>query len=139
MEMERPKLTIFTDGSYASSTNTGGVGFVVVKENKQIFSYSKMFKNTTNQRMEVIAVCIALESVKNPSEIEIVTDSMYVVGTMTKNWKRKANNDLWERLEAAASKHKVTYTWCKGHADNEFNRTADTLAFNASKQVTPSE
>lgn len=133
------KLTIYTDGSYAPSTNTGGIGFVVVKEDKQIFSYSKMFKNTTNQRMEVIAVCIALESVKNPSEIEIVTDSMYVVGTMTKNWKRKANNDLWERLEAAASRHKVIYTWCKGHADNEFNKTADTLAFNASKQVTTSE
>lgn len=133
------KLQIWTDGAYSPSNNQGGIGFVVVKEDKQIFSYSKMFKNTTNQRMEVMAVCIALESVKDPSEVEIVTDSMYVVGTMTKNWKRKVNNDLWERLEAAASKHKVTYTWCKGHADSEFNKTADTLAFNASKQVTPSE
>lgn len=131
------KLQIWTDGAYSPSTNTGGVSFVVVKENKQIFSYNKMFKNTTNQRMEVMAVCIALESVKNPSEIEIVTDSMYVVGTMTKNWKRKANNDLWERLDMAISRHKVTFTWCEGHANNEFNELADTLAFNASKQISP--
>ena len=131
------KLFLYTDGAYSPSNNQGGIGFVVVKENKQIFSYSKMFKNTTNQRMEVMAACIALESIKEASEIEIVTDSMYVVGTMTKNWKRKANNDLWDRLEAAASKHKVTYTWCKGHADNEHNKAADVLAFNASRQIAP--
>lgn len=133
------KLLLYTDGAYSSSTNQGGASFVVVKDGKQAFTYSKAFKNTTNQRMEIIAVCIALESIKNPSEVEIVTDSMYVVGTMTKGWKRKANNDLWERLETAASKHRVTYTWCKGHANNEFNQTADTLAFNASRQFIPSK
>lgn len=129
------KLTIYTDGAYSPSNDQGGIGFVIAQEGKRLFSYSKMFRHTTNQRMEIIAVCIALESIKDDSEIEIVTDSMYVVGTMSKNWKRNANNDLWERLEVAASRHKVTYTWCKGHANNEFNELADTLAFDASKQL----
>lgn len=134
--MENDLYTIYSDGAYSPSTNQGGVGFVIVKNGVKIFSFSKMFKNTTNQRMEVLAMTIALESIKTPSNIKVVTDSMYLVGTLTKNWKRKANLDLWERLDKAISKHlTVNVEWVKGHANDQFNEEADKLAFNASKQI----
>lgn len=86
--------------------------------------------------MEMLAMTIALESIKNPSEVTVVTDSMYLVGTLTKNWKKKANLDLWERLGKAIDKHiKVDVCWVKGHAKNEYNNEADKLAFEASKQL----
>lgn len=130
------KYLIYTDGAYSPSTNKGGIGFVILKEGKEIFSYSKMFKNTTNQRMEILAMCIALESIKNPSDIKVLTDSMYLVGTLNKGWRRKANLDLWSRLDSAIKRHtNVTIEWCKGHAGSEYNEIADKLAVNASKEI----
>ena len=127
---------VYTDGAYSPSTNKGGIGFVILKNNKEFFSYNKMFKNTTNQRMELLALCVALESIKNPSRIKVVTDSMYLVGTLNKNWKRKANIDLWSRLDKAISKHNnVLVEWCKGHAGSEYNEKADKLASNACKEI----
>lgn len=79
---------------------------------------------------------IALESIKTQANIKIITDSMYLVGTLTKNWKRKANLDLWSRLDKAMEKHlDVQLEWVKGHANDQFNEEADKLAFNASKQI----
>lgn len=127
---------IFTDGAYSSSTDQGGVGFVILKEDKEIFSFSKMFKHTTNQRMELMAMIIALESIKIQANITVISDSMYLVGTLTKGWKRKKNLDLWNRLDKAIEKHlSVDVKWVKGHADNQMNQKVDTLAFNASKQI----
>lgn len=99
------KYTIFTDGAYSPARNQGGIGFVIVEDGKEVFSYSKMYVNSTNQRMELMAVIVALESIKTSSEVIIVTDSMYIVGTLTKNWKRKANTDLWARLDKAIERH----------------------------------
>lgn len=130
------KFRIYTDGAYAPTINQGGIGFVVLKEDKKIFEYSKMFKNTTNNRMEQMACIVALESIKNPSEIDIVTDSMYVVGTYTLNWKRKKNIDLWERFDKAISKHiKVNFKWVKGHDRDKYNNECDKLAQEASKEL----
>lgn len=127
---------IYSDGAYSPSIDQGGVGFVVLKGEEKIFSFNKMFSHTTNQRMEMLAAIIALESLKNASYVTIVTDSMYLVGTMTKNWKRKANLDLWERFDKAIAKHlSVNFTWVKGHDKNKYNEEADKLAFNASKQL----
>lgn len=127
---------IYSDGAYSPSIDQGGVGFVVIKGEEKIFSFNKMFSHTTNQRMEMLAAIIALESLKNASHVTIVTDSMYLVGTMTKNWKRKANLDLWERFDKAIAKHlSVNFTWVKGHDKNKYNEEADKLAFNASKQL----
>lgn len=129
-------LVIFSDGAYSPSNNQGGIGFVVLKNDEVIFKFSKMFTNTTNQRMEVLAATIALESIKNTSNITIITDSMYVVGTLMKGWKRKKNLDLWNRIDKAIEKHsKVDFIWTKGHADNKYNQMVDELAFNASKQI----
>ena len=128
---------IYCDGAYAPSRDQGGVGFVILNEDDEILAKgSKGYKNTSNQRMEQTAVLLALNSIKIPSDIEVFTDSMYLVGTYTKNWKRKANQDLWKKLDYVISKHKsVKFTWVKGHADNEFNQLCDSLAFNASQEL----
>ena len=128
---------IYCDGAYAPSRDQGGVGFVILNEDDEILAKgSKGYKNTSNQRMEQTAVLLALNSIKTPSDIEVFTDSMYLVGTYTKNWKRKANQDLWKKLDYVISKHKsVKFNWVKGHADNEFNQLCDSLAFNASQEL----
>ena len=128
---------IYCDGAYAPSRDQGGVGFVILNEDNEILAKgSKGYKNTSNQRMEQTAVLLAINSIKTPSDIEVFTDSMYLVGTYTKNWKRKANQDLWKKLDYVISKHKsVKFTWVKGHADNEFNQLCDSLAFNASQEL----
>lgn len=128
---------IYCDGAYAPSRDQGGIGFVILNEDDEILAKgSKGYKNTSNQRMEQTAVLLAINSIKTPSEIEVFTDSMYLVGTYTKNWKRKANQDLWKKLDYVISKHKsVKFTWVKGHADNEFNQLCDNLAFNASQEL----
>lgn len=130
------KYTVFTDGAYSPAKNQGGIGFVILEDGKEIFSYSKMYKNSTNQRMEQMAVIVALESIKERSEITLVTDSMYIVGTLTKGWKRKANVDLWERMDKAVGRHNlVAVNWCKGHSNSEHNNKADRLACNASNEL----
>ena len=128
---------IYCDGAYAPSKDQGGVGFVILNEDDEILAKgSKGYKNTSNQRMEQTAVLLAINSIKTPSDIEVFTDSMYLVGTYTKNWKRKANQDLWKKLDYVISKHKsVKFNWVKGHADNEFNQLCDSLAFNASQEL----
>lgn len=128
---------IYTDGAYSPSTNKGGIGFIVLKDEQEIFSYCKSYKNTTNQRMELRAAIMALESINVKSDIKIISDSMYLVGTMNQGWKKKANKDLWERLEKAIKRHNtVTFEWCKGHNNNVFNNKVDELATNASKFLT---
>lgn len=130
------QYTVYTDGAYSSVLNQGGIGFVIIKDNKKFFQYSKMFKNTTNNRMEMLACIVALESIKNPSEVEIITDSMYVVGTYTKNWKRKKNIALWNRFDEAISKHtKVTFKWVRGHDGDKYNSECDKLASEASREL----
>lgn len=125
---------VYTDGAYSSARNQGGIGFVILKDDKEVARYAKMYKNTTSQRMEQMAAIVALESIVTPSEVTIVSDSQYVVCTYTKNWKRKANLDLWKRFDAAIKFHaKVDFSWTKGHADDEYNKICDKLAQEASR------
>ena len=78
--------------------------------------------------MEQLAVAIALESIKESSDIEIYSDSAYVVNTYEQNWKRKANLDLWNRIDKAKEKHNVQFIHIKGHAGNQYNELCDKLA-----------
>lgn len=127
---------VYTDGAYSPSRDQGGCAFVVLKEDKKIFTFKKMFKQTTNQRMEMLAACIALESIKGDGEINIYSDSAYLVNSINMGWQRKANLDLWERLDKAIAKHsKVVFNWVKGHALDQYNSEADKLAVEASEQV----
>ena len=126
---------IFTDGAYSSTRDQGGIAFVITQEDKNIFEYSKTYKTTTNNRMEMLACIVALESIQEPSDVVLVSDSQYVVKTYTDNWKRKKNNDLWDRFDKAIKRHKsVNFEWIKGHANNEINNRCDRLAVEASQK-----
>ena len=127
-------IEVYTDGAYSSSRNQGGLGIVFIKDNKVIAKFSKTYKNTTNNRMELMAVIIALRSIKDENEITIYSDSMYVIGTATQGWKRKKNLDLWEKYDAVIDSFKtVTFKHVKGHSTNMFNNLCDEMAVAASQ------
>lgn len=135
------KLDIYTDGACSGNPGAGGYGVVMLYKGarKEI---SQGYKVTTNNRMEMLAVIKALESLKEPCEVTLYSDSKYVVDSITKGWvygwkkrgwiksdKKKAlNTDLWERLLPLLEKHKVEFVWVKGHADNIENERCDELA-----------
>ena len=125
---------IYTDGAYSSSRNQGGCAFIILKDDEVVVKYSKMFIDCTNNQMEMLAVIIALESIISPSKIEIVSDSMYVIGCCSKGWKRKKNIKLWERYDSAAAKHDITFTHVKGHEGDYYNELCDDLAVDASQE-----
>lgn len=127
-------IEVYTDGAYSSSRNQGGLGIIFIKDNKVIAKFSKTYKNTTNNRMELMAVIIALQSIKDENEITIYSDSMYVIGTATQGWKRKKNLDLWEKYDAVIDSFKtVTFKHVKGHSTNVFNNLCDEMAVAASQ------
>ena len=123
-------IEIYTDGAYSSSRNQGGWAFVVVKDNEIIYKEYNGLINTTNNRMEIMGMLKALEWInKNsiPLPIKIYTDSMYVIGTLTLNWKMKKNIDLWKILIPLVNKD-IEYLHVKGHDGNKFNEECDKWA-----------
>lgn len=109
--------------------NQGAIAFIILKDDKIVCRFSKAVNNTTNQRAEQLACIYALESIKTPSNIILYSDSAYVVNTYNEGWKRKANLDLWTRLDNAKDKHiSVSFVHVKGHSDNYFNNLCDYLA-----------
>lgn len=134
-------MVIYTDGSYSSARNQGGLAFVVTENEQELYRYSKAYKNVTNNKMELGAVILALASIKKPVHSLIVkTDSMYVIGCATKGWKRKKNVSLWEQFDKVLQKAqalvetKIEFEWVEGHASNSFNNLCDSLAVAASKE-----
>jgi len=123
---------IYTDGAYSNKRNQGGCAFVILKDDKIIAQFSKAYKNTTNNRMEMLAVILALESIKKSDKIIIYSDSMYVIGTATLNWQRRKNLDLWNRFDKIVGKYSIDWQHVKGHANNEYNNLCDRLAVHAS-------
>ena len=124
------ETVIYTDGAYSSSRNQGGWAFVVVKDNEIIYKEYDGLINTTNNRMEIMGMLKALEWInKNsiPLPIKIYTDSMYVIGTLTLNWKMKKNIDLWKILIPLVNKD-IEYLHVKGHDGNKFNEECDKWA-----------
>jgi len=139
------ELVAHTDGACSGNPGPGGWGVLleakrdglVVKERE----LSGGEAETTNNRMELMAAIMALEVLERPSDITVVTDSAYVKNGVTgwihgwkKNgWKTAArkpvkNAELWQRLDTAAARHSVTWTWIKGHAGHAENERADALA-----------
>jgi ribonuclease HI len=141
------RYKIWCDGAYKPSLEQGGIGIVWTKNGEIIKTYSKGYKKTsankvTNQTMEMLAAMVALNAIKAPVDsIEIITDSMYVVGTMMKGWKRKANRELWAKFDSILEKtqilckEKIVFMHTYGHAEDEFNNIADELADTASKEL----
>ena len=129
------KYKAYTDGSYQESVGAGGCASVILDEsNKVIKLICNGYKNTTNNRMEIQAVIEACKWAINMSitEITIVTDSMYVIGAMSKNWSKKKNSDLWEELDLLVEKLNITWTHVKGHSGDKYNELCDALAVEAS-------
>lgn len=133
-------IDIYTDGACRGNPGLGGWGAVLEygDRHKEIFGGEG---HTTNNRMELTAVIRALEQLKKTSEVRIYTDSQYVQKGITSwihSWKRNSwrtsakapvkNVDLWQRLDELIAKHRVTWIWVRGHADNQGNIWADRLA-----------
>ena len=134
-------MDIYTDGACHSSTKIGGIGVVFTKNNQIIYKFNKKFIDTTNNRMEILAIIYALHAISKPIDIiNIYSDSQYAIGCITKNWTRKKNTDLWKLFDEVYSKAKILcpniqFNWVKGHDINEFNNISDKLAVEASNFI----
>ena len=131
-------IEVYTDGAYSSSRDMGGFAFVVLENKEKIYSYFFNESNTTNNRMEITAVLKALywlkEVGKLNEDIIIYTDSMYVIGSMTKNWKRNKNVDLFTELDNIYKQFKtIVFMHVKGHSGDKYNELCDKLAVIASQ------
>lgn len=128
--------TLITDGAYSPMRNQGGVGIIILdNEGHEVLEYSKTFKDTTSQQMEVMACIIGLESISEPEEINVITDSSYLIGCASLGWQRRKNVELWDRYDKIAKFHKsIKFNWQKGHADHEYNNRCDKLAVTASQK-----
>ena len=120
-------ITIYTDGSCLGNPGPGGWA-AVIDDNGAKRSLSGKEDNTTNNRMEILAAIKGLQAVPASSEVTVFSDSQYVVNTMTRSWKRNANQDLWAKLDAVAGQRKVSWQWTRGHAGNPGNEEANALA-----------
>ena len=133
-------LVIYTDGACHVTTKIGGIGVVFTKENKLISTYSKQFTNVTNNQMELLAVIYALSAIKDANQVIIYSDSQYVIGCITKGWKRKKNIELWHKFDEVYARTlkvcpDIQFKWIKGHNTSVFNNKADDLAVNASNFI----
>jgi len=139
-------VTIYTDGGCSYNPGPGGYGAVIITRN-QLKELSAGYRMTTNNRMEIMACIVALDDLKERSEVTLYSDSQYVVNAITKgwakrwqrhNWKRNSeedaeNPDLWERMLSLCEKHQVNFVWIKGHAGRAENERCDQLAVQAAR------
>ena len=139
-----PDIIVYTDGSSRGNPGPGGYGIVMQKFGTgYLKEFSEGFRKTTNNRMELLAVIVALEKIKKEKQrVHIYTDSKYVSESVEKKWvqnwekkqfKNKKNPDLWTRFLKIYRKHKVRFFWVKGHNNNPTNERCDFLAVQASK------
>ncbi|MBU0912413.1 MAG: ribonuclease HI [Gammaproteobacteria bacterium] len=136
----RKTVAIYTDGSCLGNPGPGGYG-VVLRYQQHQKEMSGGYQQTTNNRMELLAAIVGLESLTQPCDVDLTTDSQYVRLGITQwlaNWKKNnwktsqrepvKNQDLWRRLDAACQGHKVNWHWVKGHAGHPENERCDELA-----------
>lgn len=138
-----PGITIFTDGAASGNPGPGGYGVLLQSDTHQK-ELSQGYRLTTNNRMELLAVIVALEQLRvEPSEATIYSDSKYVCEAVNQGWvfewerkrfRKKKNQDLWIRFLKVYRKHRVKMVWIKGHNDIAGNERCDRLAVEASKK-----
>ncbi|MBR2672488.1 MAG: ribonuclease HI [Oscillospiraceae bacterium] len=147
--MDKKKVTIYTDGACSGNPGPGGWGAVLIYNGveKQISGFEA---ETTNNRMELTAAIIALETLKYPCSVELWSDSTYLVNSIEKGWfyswqrnnwrnsqkKEVPNKDLWIRLRAQMDIHDVSFNWVEGHKGNKYNEICDKLAVSEYKKHT---
>jgi ribonuclease HI len=141
-----PEIHIYTDGSALGNPGPGGYGIIIEWVGKGYTKeFSRGFKHTTNNRMELWAVIDALEKLKKkPMDVLVISDSKYVIeavdkkwvfGWQKKNFKGKKNPDLWKRFLKIYPLHNVQFQWVKGHNDHPQNERCDQLAVTAAKEM----
>jgi len=145
------QVTIYTDGACSGNPGMGGWGAILFYQNasKEISGSETM---TTNNRMELTAAIQALNLLKEPCDVNLYSDSSYLInafcekwifGWKKKNWQREGENipnyDLWQELYALNGTHRITWNKVKGHADNEYNNRCDELARGAIKALKKAE
>ena len=143
--MQTEQVRIYTDGASRGNPGPGGYGIVMEWVGKPyVKEFSEGYRKTTNNRMELLAVIVALEKLKNEgTRVKVFTDSKYVVDSVSKGWvfnwvkkgfKDKKNPDLWKRYLKVHTKHYIQFQWIKGHNNHPQNERCDLLATTASKK-----
>ena len=139
------KITVYTDGAYSSKTNVGGWAIVIKQNNtpeENYNSYGDWSFETTNNRMELLAVIKGLSALKEPCFVDLYSDSQYLVSAFIEKWieswqksnwknsgkKEVKNVDLWKKLIDLSLIHKINFIKVKGHSDNEYNNKCDRIA-----------
>ncbi len=135
-----PKVEIYTDGACKGNPGPGGYGCIIV-QNGKTQELKGGAKETTNNIMEMTAAIIALQQLQEPSEVELTTDSQYVIkgitewidGWIRKNWVSSSkqpvkNKDLWLKLLELNERHRIKWIWVRGHSGHPENERADALA-----------
>ena len=133
-------VEIYTDGSCLGNPGPGGYGVYLSYQGHEK-TLNAGYRLTTNNRMEMLAAIVALETLKRPCLVVLYTDSQYVkqgIESWLANWKKRnwqtaakkpvVNKDLWQRLETAAERHRVKWHWVRGHSGHSENERADRLA-----------
>lgn len=141
------KVNVYTDGACSGNPGKGGYGILMEWVGKPyVKEFSEGFRLTTNNRMELLSVIVALEQLKKEGiTVVVFSDSKYVVDSVEKKWvfnwvkkgfKDKKNADLWRRFLLVYKKHEVKFIWIKGHNDHAQNERCDQLAVKAAKKET---
>jgi len=140
------EITIYTDGACEGNPGPGGYAAIIDRGGKRT-ELTGSERQTTNNRMELLAVITALRSLEEPASVQVLTDSQYVANGMRSwihNWRRKGwktasgapvkNRDLWEELDELSRRHRVRFEWIRGHNGHPENERADTLAREAIRE-----
>ncbi|MBT9148122.1 MAG: Ribonuclease HI [Syntrophomonadaceae bacterium] len=123
----RSPINIYTDGSCSGNPGPGGWAAIVVQDGRQV-ELKGSAELTTSNRMELTAAINGLDYVPEGHEVSIHSDSKYLVNTMTRNWRRYANLDLWHRLDELTAARKVKWIWVRGHSGHQGNEMANKIA-----------
>ena len=124
------KVTIVCDGSSLGNGrgNPRAAAVAVLGFKGYWRAVAEYLGRATNQQAEIAAAAIGLENLTQPCEVLLMSDSRYVIETMGGSWKRKTNQEWWQRLDAAAERHKITWSWVKGHDGHVVQEVADKMA-----------
>jgi ribonuclease HI len=135
------EISIYTDGAAKGNPGPGGYG-IILQSGPHYKEVSQGFRLTTNNRMELMSVIVALDMLKEPGcQVTVYSDSKYVVdsvekkwldGWIRRNWKNVKNPDLWKKYLESASRHQVKFKWIRGHNGHPMNERCDFLAVEAS-------
>jgi ribonuclease HI len=110
----------------AGVSRAAAAAILEFKGKRKIFG--EYLGNASNQQAEIVAACIGLENLREPCKVTVISDSQYVIKTMKGEFRKKANLEFWARLDRATDKHKITWTWTRGHAGHDLQERCDQAA-----------